>query len=128
MQHNPKSIKDVIDYVRSRNKVCKEWNDGQLASAILKAIREDTFVWVTDSHDNISGMVIGDKDPVAKIIHIKAIQADSVEDLKYLVAFFVREYDPEVWTLSANRRGRYIHYNTKRLCQIILSKETYQYV
>jgi len=114
------NVGDVVKYVlvNRKGKLLKDWSPYQLTLSIDTAIRDGMFTFCTDSKNNLTGVAWGVPNYVTKNIHIDAILTTHKDALKQLVQFF-RDTKNE-WTLTAERRTRFMIYNTPRLTQKIL--------
>ena len=108
-------IADAVKYVLAnrKNKVCKDWTPFQITHSISMALENRTLAYTTDTHGNLNGIVWGKPDFEKKVLHIETILATCKSTLPKLMRHFLDIYDG--WTLTADRRGKFVKYSTERL-------------
>ena len=100
------TIQSVVDFiheqrrVRGAHRVCRNWNDGELATSIQKAISNNTFGWVTEG-EKISGIAWGFKHEKEKVLDVNQVVCAGPRDLAHLMLLFSQVY-PD-WTIRGYR-------------------------
>lgn len=111
---SPNAI-DLIVYIRKSDKILKNWGNNELFQKISDAVTDRTIACTVDKDGQITGFALGVKELNKNVLHIIAVQANTRKDLSNLIKKFYRDY-PE-WQLSSLRKGKYILYNTPKLCR-----------
>lgn len=112
------SVADIVKFVLKNrtNKVCKDWSPYQITQGVGRALKQHTLAFTTDRDGSLNGVVWGNPDYNKKVLHIESILSTSKEVLPKLMLHFLMIYDG--WTLTADRRGKFVTYNTERLRKI----------
>lgn len=111
-------VADIVKFVleNRKNKVCKNWSPYQITQDVGIALKNSTLAFTTDDNGNLNGLVWGTPDYKKKILHIDTILATSKSALPSLMKYFLAIYNG--WTLTAERKGKFVTYSTEKLRKI----------
>lgn len=113
------SIGQLVDYCMEnrRGKVFQDWTPIGIASQIMYCIEEQCMVYSMRKDGTINGVMLTDKFPKEKVIHVNAALATERGVFKSLVER-LHHLNPG-YKAEATRRGRRKIYDTPRLFQKI---------
>lgn len=108
------TVADVVKFVLAnrRNKVCRNWSPYDITRHVARALELHTLAYV-EANGQLTGVVWGAPDYCNKILHIETILTTTKDGFVTLMRYFLTVYDG--WTLTAERRGKFVQYNTERL-------------
>jgi hypothetical protein len=111
-------VADIVKYVllNRRNKVCKGWTPYQITYEVDQALTNHTLAYTTDANGNLTGVVWGCPNWEQKVLYIETILTTSKDALPALMKHFFDVYTD--WIMSADRRGKFVKYNTTKLKKI----------
>lgn len=114
------SIADVVGWVlkQRRGKAFINQTRQQIGWSIERAINHDAFGYVTDMQGEMLGLCLATPDGNEKTLRVHQILCIDKRALPALVGRFRKQF--KGYRILANRRGREVSYDTKRLIEHIL--------
>lgn len=100
-----------------KGKVCKDWSVRQIRESIIESLKQNTLAYTSDGEE-ISGVVWGDANEPTMTLHINGIITTDKDALRLLVGYFKTHFNG--WTLTADRRDKFVSYNTEKLVNKLL--------